>query len=91
MVLVHTHTHVHTHTDSHAHTLSLKRTHARAHTQSLATLAITSNAKDAYKLVLVDTPLAAYMSMNFNEAADFTELNIEVYIHIKCMYTYMCK
>ena len=33
---------------------------------------------DAYKLVLVDTPLAAYMSMNFNGAADFTELNIEV-------------
>ena len=28
--------------------------------------------------MLVDTPLAAYMSMNFNDEKDFTELNIEV-------------
>lgn len=56
----------------------LEKCHPLGKFQSLATLAITTNAKDAYKLVLVDTPLANYMSMNFNDSADFTELNIEV-------------
>lgn len=56
----------------------LEKCHPLGKFQSLATLAITTNAMDAYKLVLVDTPLAGYMSMNFHGAADFTELNIEV-------------
>lgn len=56
----------------------LEKCHPLGNFQSLATLAITTSAADAYKLVLVDTPLAAYMSMNFNRSEDFTELNIEV-------------
>lgn len=56
----------------------LEKCHPLGKFHSLATLAITTNAKDAYKLVLVDTPLAPYAQMNFGESQDFTELNIEV-------------
>ncbi|EKX39898.1 hypothetical protein GUITHDRAFT_96472 [Guillardia theta CCMP2712] len=56
----------------------LEKCHPLGKFQSLATLAITTNAKDAYRLVLVDTPLAPYAQMHFNDAHDFTELNIEV-------------
>eukprot|EP00290_Baffinella_frigidus_P011490 CAMPEP_0180142406 /NCGR_PEP_ID=MMETSP0986-20121125/15551_1 /TAXON_ID=697907 /ORGANISM="non described non described, Strain CCMP2293" /LENGTH=348 /DNA_ID=CAMNT_0022085577 /DNA_START=33 /DNA_END=1079 /DNA_ORIENTATION=+ len=56
----------------------LEKCHPLGKFQSLATLAITTNPKDAYKLVLVDTPLAPYAQSNFGESQDFTELNIEV-------------
>jgi len=56
----------------------LEKCHPLGKFQSLATLAITTNPKDAYKLVLVDTPLAAYAQKSFNDSQDFTELNIEV-------------
>mmetsp|Transcript_5278 Transcript_5278/g.12726 ORF Transcript_5278/g.12726 Transcript_5278/m.12726 type:complete len:351 (+) Transcript_5278:40-1092(+) len=56
----------------------LEKCHPLGKFHSLATLAITTNAKDAYKLVLVDTPLAPYAQLNFGDSQDFTELNIEV-------------
>lgn len=56
----------------------LEKCHPLGKFQSLATLAITTNPKDAYKLVLVDTPLAPYAQQNFAESQDFTELNIEI-------------
>jgi V-type H+-transporting ATPase subunit d len=56
----------------------LDKCHPLGKFQSLATLAITTNPKDAYKLVLVDTPLAPYAQKNFGDSQDFTELNIEV-------------
>jgi hypothetical protein len=56
----------------------LEKCHPLGKFQSLATLAITTNPKDAYKLVLVDTPLAPYAQKNFSESQDFTELNIEI-------------
>mmetsp|Transcript_2801 Transcript_2801/g.3988 ORF Transcript_2801/g.3988 Transcript_2801/m.3988 type:complete len:347 (+) Transcript_2801:667-1707(+) len=56
----------------------LEKCHPLGKFQSLATLAITTSPKDAYKLVLVDTPLAVYAQKCFTESQDFTELNIEV-------------
>jgi len=44
---------------------------------SLPTLAIATNMRELYRLVLVDSPLASYFSMNLT-SDDLNEMNVEI-------------
>jgi V-type H+-transporting ATPase subunit d len=50
---------------------------------SIATLAVASNMRELYRLVLVDTPLAPYFSENLTHE-DLDEMNIEIMRNTLC-------
>jgi V-type H+-transporting ATPase subunit d len=55
----------------------LDKCHPLGMFDSIATLAVASNMRELYRLVLVDTPLAPYFSENLTHE-DMDEMNIEI-------------
>jgi len=55
----------------------LEKCHPLGLFDSLASLAVAQNIRDLYRLVLVDTPLAAYFSENLS-SEDLDEMNVEI-------------
>lgn len=55
----------------------LDKCHPLGMFDSIATLAVASNMRELYRLVLVDTPLAPYFSDNLTHE-DLDEMNIEI-------------
>lgn len=45
--------------------------------ESIATLVVATSMRELYRLVLIDTPLAPYFSMNFT-SEDLDEMNVEI-------------
>lgn len=59
------------------HSELLEKCHPLGMFDSIATLAVASNMRELYRLVLVDTPLAPYFSMNLTHE-DLDEMNVEI-------------
>lgn len=55
----------------------LEKCHPLGMFDSIATLAVASNMRELYRLVLVDTPLAPYFSTNLT-TEDLDEMNVEI-------------
>lgn len=55
----------------------LEKCHPLGMFDSIATLAVATSMRELYRLVLVDTPLAPYFSMNLT-SEDLDEMNVEI-------------